>query len=147
MHAHALYVFERLNGALQLAFQRSLIIHFFVKLGLSPTEFVEQLETKPSAARHLARCHFQARGVQLVGGNADGFAVGADFIGDVFFRKTRRKGLCVGRFHVGVERLEVGLSDQFHEDDQQCRGQQSSAQQNGALFAAEPGGHFLELAR
>ena len=58
------------------------------------------------------RCGLHARRIQLVRGNADRFAVGADLVGNVLRSELGRERLRVRRLQILKERLVIGRADE-----------------------------------
>ncbi len=68
MHPHRFDIAQRLNRALEFAFERALIIHLLGKIAARPVRLVEKLEPQAPGLRHAFRSQVQARLIQLSAG-------------------------------------------------------------------------------
>ncbi len=108
MDPGALDIAHGLNGSLQFAFEGPLVVHLLIKLRLSPGDFVKDLVADPAAVRRIMGRHFEPGGVDLIRGDGDGRAVGADKIRYLFCRQFSGDRLRVGRLEARHQRLVLG---------------------------------------
>ena len=147
MDPHALDIAKSLDSALQLAFQRSLIIDLFIEFRLAPIQLVEQFKAEATAVRHAFAGNFQSAGIQLVSRDADCLSIGADFVRDALGRQPACQRLRIGGLHPGHERLVIGSDDEMSEEKNHSHDNRGSTHQQDELLGVEGRDGVLSLVR
>ena len=97
------------DGALQFAFERTLVIDLFRKLGEGKVRFVENLETNAAGAGEALRGEIEAKLGEAGAADIDTRSIVADFVLDVLLAETGGKVASVFGGHLGEQELEVFL--------------------------------------